>query len=76
MASAMNHRALPLAALCLLLAACGPGENDPGPGGVTVGEAMALDDAAAMLDARRSPVDGAAVVPAPLPPTPTPTPDK
>jgi hypothetical protein len=59
-----------LSAACLLLAACGPGENDPGPGGVTVGEAKALDDAAAMLDAQRSPADGAAKVPAPLPPAP------
>ena len=74
MASAMKHRAPLQTAVCLLLAACGPGENDPGPGGVTVGEAKALDDAAAMLDARRSPADGAAVVPAPLPPTPPPTP--
>ncbi|MCJ2178648.1 hypothetical protein [Novosphingobium album (ex Hu et al. 2023)] len=45
--------------LCLLavlaLAACGKADNDPGPGGVTVGEARALDDAAAMLDARRPP---------------------
>lgn len=74
MVSSMKHRALILSVLCLLLAACGPGENEPGPGGVTVGEARALDDAAAMLDARRSPADGAAVVPAPLPPTPTPIP--
>ena len=65
----MKRTALALATLCLSLAACGPGENEPGPGGVTVGEAKALDDAAAMLDARRSPADGAAKVPAPLPPT-------
>lgn len=39
----------------LALAACGKADNDPGPGGVTVGEARALDDAAAMLDARRPP---------------------
>ena len=64
----MIRTALALATLCLSLAACGPGENEPGPGGVTVGEAKALDDAAAMLDARRSPADGAAKVPAPLPP--------
>ena len=57
-----------VALLPLLLASCGPGANEPGPGGVTVGEAKALDDAAAMLDARRSPADGAAKVPAPLPP--------
>ncbi|MCJ2188896.1 hypothetical protein [Novosphingobium beihaiensis] len=39
----------------LALAACGKADNDPGPGGVTVGEARALDEAAAMLDARRPP---------------------
>ncbi len=70
MACGMKRTALALATLCLPLAACGPGENGPGPGGVTVGEAKALDDAAAMLDARRSPADGAAKVPAPLPPAP------
>ncbi|MCB2075965.1 MAG: hypothetical protein H6917_12965 [Novosphingobium sp.] len=37
------------------LAACGPGENDPGPGGVTVGEARALDEAAEMIEQRRLP---------------------
>jgi len=42
---------LPLA----LLAACGPSDSDPGPGGVTVGEAKALDEAAEMLDQRRLP---------------------
>ncbi|MEW4467601.1 hypothetical protein AB1K62_07205 [Parasphingorhabdus sp. JC815] len=36
----------------LVLAACGPAQNDPGPGGVTVGEAQALDDAAKMLEER------------------------
>lgn len=66
----MRMRLAPLLALCCLaLAACGPGENDPGPGGVTVGEAKALDEAAAMLDAQRSPIDGTATVPAPLPPS-------
>ena len=69
----MIRTALALATLCLSLAACGPGENEPGPGGLTVGEAKALDDAAAMLDARRSPADGAAKVPAPLPPTSDPS---
>ena len=39
----------------LILAACGPQENDPGPGGVTVGEARALDEAAEMLDSRTEP---------------------
>lgn len=45
--------ALALLPLCVL-AACGPAENDPGPGGVTVGEAEALDEAAEMLDARKA----------------------
>ena len=74
MSPAMKTSAFPLTILSLLLTSCGPGANDPGPGGVTVGEAKALDDAAAMLDARRSPADGAATVPAPLPPAATPTP--
>lgn len=44
------------AALLLVSAtACGPGENEPGPGGVTVSEAQALDEAAAMLEERRLP---------------------
>ncbi|HUQ13791.1 MAG TPA: hypothetical protein VM055_05895 [Novosphingobium sp.] len=57
----------------LALAGCAKGDNEPGPGGVTVGEARALDEAAAMLDERRP---GATVVPTPLPslaPVPTPT---
>lgn len=37
----------------LLLAACGPSETDPGPGGVTVGEARALEEAAEMLEEQR-----------------------
>lgn len=37
------------------LVACGPAQNDPGPGGVTVGEAKALDEAAKMLDERNAP---------------------
>jgi len=37
------------------LVACGPAPNDPGPGGVTVGEAKALDEAAEMLDERNTP---------------------
>lgn len=40
------------------LAGCGANDNDPGPGGVTVGEARALDEAAEMLEKRgRSPAD-------------------
>ena len=41
--------------LLIGLAACGPEQNDPGPGGVTVGEAKALDEAAKMLDERNAP---------------------
>ncbi|MGV2494847.1 hypothetical protein [Pelagerythrobacter aerophilus] len=41
--------------LPLLLAACEPADNEPGPGGVTVGEAKALDEAAEMLDQQRLP---------------------
>lgn len=47
-------RRLALAPL-VLLAACGPADTDPGPGGVTVGEAKALDEAAEMLEQRRLP---------------------
>lgn len=50
-----------------LLAACGQGENDPGPGGVTVGEARALDEAAEMLEERRLPADALPTVPAQVP---------
>jgi hypothetical protein len=44
----------------LLVASCGPGDNDPGPGGV--GEARALDEAAEMLDAQEA-ADAPAEVP-------------
>lgn len=40
-----------------LLAGCGKSDNDPGPGGVTVGEARALDEAAAMIEKRALPRD-------------------
>ncbi|QJB67884.1 hypothetical protein [Parasphingorhabdus halotolerans] len=39
----------------MVLSGCGPAQNDPGPGGVTVGEAKALDEAAEMLDERNAP---------------------
>jgi hypothetical protein len=42
-----------LAIFCL--AACGQKDTDPGPGGVSVGEARALDEAASMLDQQRLP---------------------
>lgn len=51
-----------------LLAACSEAETDPGPGGVTVGEAAALDSAAEMLDQQRLPaeaLDDPAADPAP-----------
>ena len=42
-------------AACLALGGCAPSENDPAPGGVTVSEAQALDDAAEMIEQRRLP---------------------
>lgn len=48
----------------VLLAACGPAATDPGPGGVTVGEAQALDEAAEMLEQQRLP-PGALPTPSP-----------
>lgn len=46
---------LALLVLPLLLASCGQSDTDPGPGGVTVGEAKALDEAAEMIEQRRLP---------------------
>lgn len=49
----MGLRVLLVAALAAAtLGACRARDNDPGPGGVTVGEARALDEAAAMLENR------------------------
>jgi hypothetical protein len=45
----------PVTLAILLLTACGPADNEPGPGGVTVGEARALDEAAEMIEAKRLP---------------------
>lgn len=39
------------------LTGCGQRDNDPGPGGVTVGEARALNEAAEMLEQRRVPAE-------------------
>jgi len=51
-------RRLPIALLAAaLLAGCGEKDTDPGPGGVTVGEAKALDEAAEMLDEQKLPED-------------------
>ena len=44
-----------LLVLAAVLTGCGASDNDPGPGGVTVGEARALDEAAEMLDEQRLP---------------------
>jgi len=49
----MNRNLALMAALAL--AGCGSGDNQPGPGGVTVGEARALDEAAEMIEQRRPP---------------------
>ncbi len=42
-----------VALLAIMLAGCGASDNDTGPGGVTVGEARALDEAAAMVEERQ-----------------------
>jgi hypothetical protein len=60
-------------AAALLLVGCGPSDTDPGPGGVTVGEARALDEAAAMLDEQRLPAEA---VPPPSQPDATPAPSE
>lgn len=41
-------------ALVLILAACGPAPTDPGPGGLTVEDAKALDDAAFKLEEQQA----------------------
>ncbi len=51
MKRAIALSACPLALLSI--AGCGPADNEPGPGGVTVGEARALDEAAEMLEEQR-----------------------
>lgn len=56
-------RSAPALGLLLILSACGKADNQPGPGGVTVGEAKALDEAAEMLEDRRQPLDTEAPVP-------------
>ena len=47
----------------LALAGCGKADNEPGPGGVTVGEARALDEAAEMIEAQRPPEASGAAAP-------------
>ncbi|WP_298199705.1 hypothetical protein [Novosphingobium sp.] len=58
----------PLLAGALVLGGCQKADNEPGPGGVTVGEARALDRAAAMIEGQAPPepapaASGAAPVP-------------
>ncbi len=50
-------RLIPIAILTALLTACGSGAGESGPGGVTAGEARALDDAAEMVETKRLPPD-------------------
>ena len=47
-----HNIALTAAAAVMLVAGCSRTDNEPGPGGVTVSEAKALDDAAEMLESR------------------------
>lgn len=49
----MNKRLpVPILMIPFLLGACGANDSAEGPGGVTADEARALNEAAAMLDAR------------------------
>jgi hypothetical protein len=64
MSSAMRYLACASLVVVLSLSGCGQGDNDPGPGGVTVGEARALDEAAAIIEERRSPVESGSSRPA------------
>lgn len=65
-------RAVPILIALLCLTACGKPDNAPGPGGVSVGEAKALDEAAEMLEGQRLPVTPPPTQAAPAP-TPAPT---
>lgn len=47
-----NSACMISATVLLLVSACGPADSDPGPGGVTTGDAKALDAAAKKLDER------------------------
>jgi hypothetical protein len=70
----MTRRLFPALAI-ILLAACGQRDTDAGPGGVSVGEARALDQAASMLDQQRLPPGAlASGTPAPASPSPSPAP--
>ena len=45
----------PVLLLIAAMASCGPADNEPGPGGVSVEDARALDEAAEQLDSQTSP---------------------
>jgi len=64
-------RTLSILAVAFLLAACDKPDNAPGPGGVTVGEAKALDEAAEMIEARRLPPEALQGAPQAAPATAT-----
>ena len=51
-------------AILILTAGCSRTDNEPGPGGVTVSEAKALDDAADLLESSDSEPDGETPKPA------------
>ena len=51
-------------AVLILTAGCSRTDNEPGPGGVTVSEAKALDDAAEMLESRDSAGENGQTAPA------------
>ena len=57
MRAALAPFAIGIAIGTVLVSACSASDNDPGPGGVTVGEARALDEAAEMIEQRRIPAD-------------------
>ena len=65
-------RAVPILIALLCLTACGKPDNAPGPGGVSVGEAKALDEAAAMLEEERLPDAAIQPVQSKMPAAPVP----
>lgn len=69
----MSKRLVMILALALGVAGCGAGTNDPAVGGVTQGEADALNRAADMLDESGNDVRLTnAAAPAPKPPAQAP----
>lgn len=68
MANRKTAMLVPIVAALALTTGCSRTDNEPGPGGVTVSEAKALDEAAQMLESR----DGTVTTdPAPADPEPT-----